>query len=46
MRKLSLPENAMSTPETNKKVPQFSALKLNPLPAKTTAAAKAPANAG
>lgn len=24
----------MSTPETNKKVPQFSALKLNPLPAK------------
>jgi Cd2+/Zn2+-exporting ATPase len=38
MRKLSLPENAMSTPETNKKVPQFSALKLNPLPQKTIAA--------
>jgi Cd2+/Zn2+-exporting ATPase len=30
MRKLSLPENAMSTPETNKKVPQFSALSLIP----------------
>jgi len=34
MRKLSLPESAMSTPETPKKVPQFSALKLAPLPAK------------
>jgi len=34
MRKLSLPESAMSTPETPKKVPKFSALKLAPLPAK------------
>jgi len=34
MRKLSLPESAMSTPETPKKVPQFSALKLSPAPAK------------
>jgi len=34
MRKLSLPESAMSTPETPKKVPQFSALKLAPRPAK------------
>jgi Cd2+/Zn2+-exporting ATPase len=34
MRKLSLPETAMSTPETPKKVPQFSALKLSPAPSK------------
>src|SRR5690606_3058662 len=34
MRKLSLPETAMSTPEIPKKIPQFSALKLNPVPPK------------
>jgi Cd2+/Zn2+-exporting ATPase len=33
MRKLSLPESAMSTPETPKKAPQFSAFKLTPAPA-------------